>query len=69
MNAAEPGPASPAAEPDRTLRQGILPLWAVYGIALGILAPSSTLALSTGLISETAGNLSWRPGWLRPSSC
>jgi len=46
-------------EQDGTLRRGILPLWAVYGIALGILAPSSTLALSTGLISETAGNLSW----------
>jgi len=57
--------AGPAAKPDGTprpdgtLRRGILPLWAVYGIALGILAPSSTLALSTGLISETAGNLSW----------
>jgi len=49
----------PTAEQDRTLRRGVLPLWAVYGIALGILAPSSTLALSTGLISETAGNLSW----------
>jgi amino acid transporter len=48
-----------AAEQDGVLRKGILPLWAVYGIALGILAPSSTLALSTGLISETAGNLSW----------
>ncbi len=48
-----------AAEQDGTLRKGVLPLWAVYGIALGILAPSSTLALSTGLISETAGNLSW----------
>ena len=57
MSAAEP--AGPAAEQDGTLRKGILPLWAVYGIALGILAPSSTLALSTGLISETAGNLSW----------
>jgi amino acid transporter len=51
--------AGPAADQDGTLRKGILPLWAVYGIALGILAPSSTLALSTGLISETAGNLSW----------
>ena len=57
MSAAEQ--AAPAAEQDGTLRKGILPLWAVYGIALGILAPSSTLALSTGLISETAGNLSW----------
>jgi amino acid transporter len=57
MSAAEP--AGPAAEQDGTLRKGILPLWAVYGIALGILAPSSTLALSTGLISETAGDLSW----------
>src|ERR1700689_4084253 len=57
MSVAEP--ASPAADQDGTLRKGILPLWAVYGIALGILAPSSTLALSTGLISETAGNLSW----------
>ena len=55
--AAEPNPAEP--NPDGSLRRGILPLWAVYGIALGILAPSSTLALSTGLISETAGNLSW----------
>jgi len=53
------GQTRPAAEPDGTLRKAILPLWAVYGIALGILAPSSTLALSTGLISETAGNLSW----------
>ena len=59
MSAAERAPARPAAEQDGTLRRGILPLWAVYGIALGILAPSSTLALSTGLISETAGNLSW----------
>jgi len=57
MSATEQAP--PAAEQDRTLRRGILPLWAVFGIALGILAPSSTLALSTGLISETAGNLSW----------
>lgn len=57
MSAAEQ--VGPAAEQDGTLRKGILPLWAVYGIALGILAPSSTLALSTGLISETAGNLSW----------
>lgn len=57
MNAAEP--ARSAEEQDGTLRKGILPLWAVYGIALGILAPSSTLALSTGLISETAGNFSW----------
>jgi amino acid transporter len=53
------GQARPSAEQDGTLRRGILPLWAVYGIALGILAPSSTLALSTGLISETAGDLSW----------
>jgi amino acid transporter len=59
MSAAERAPTRPAAERDGTLRRGILPLWAVYGIALGILAPSSTLALSTGLISETAGNLSW----------
>jgi amino acid transporter len=51
--------AHQTADQDGTLRKGILPLWAVYGIALGILAPSSTLALSTGLISETAGNLSW----------
>jgi amino acid transporter len=57
MSATEQAP--PAADQDRTLRRGILPLWAVFGIALGILAPSSTLALSTGLISETAGNLSW----------
>jgi amino acid transporter len=53
--------------PDRTmtdgaadsLRKGVLPLWAVVGVALGVLAPSSTLALSTGLISETAGAFSW----------
>jgi len=51
--------ARPPAERDGTLRKGVLPLWAVYGIALGVLAPSSTLALSTGLISETAGDLSW----------
>ncbi len=57
MSAAEQ--ARPTAAQDGTLRRGVLPLWAVYGIALGILAPSSTLALSTGLISETAGNLSW----------
>ena len=50
MSAAEQ--AAPAAEQDGTLRKGILPLWAVYGIALGILAPSSTLALSTGLIAR-----------------
>jgi amino acid transporter len=59
MSAVERAPARPTAEQDGTLRKGVLPLWAVYGIALGILAPSSTLALSTGLISETAGNLSW----------
>src|ERR1700689_3097750 len=64
MSTAEP--AGPAAEQDGTLRKGILPLWAVYGIALGILAPSSTLALSTGLISETAGNLSWL-AWVVPA--
>jgi len=57
MTAAEQ--VRPATEEEGTLRKGVLPLWAVYGIALGILAPSSTLALSTGLISETAGNLSW----------
>jgi hypothetical protein len=39
--------AGPAADQDRTLRKGILPLWAVYGIALSILAPYGPSTVAT----------------------
>lgn len=48
-----------ADERDADLRQGVLPLWAVFGVAVGVLAPASTLALAIGVVGETAGNLSW----------
>lgn len=51
-----------AEQPDAApseLRRGVLPLWAVFGVSLGILAPASTLALAIGVVVEIAGNLSW----------
>ncbi len=41
------------------LRRGQLPSWAVFGVALGVLAPASTLALAIGVVVEIAGPLSW----------
>lgn len=41
------------------LPQGVLPLWAVFGVSLGILAPASTLALAIGVIMQQVGALSW----------
>ncbi|HWN36768.1 MAG TPA: APC family permease [Pseudonocardia sp.] len=41
------------------LRRGVLPSWAVFGVALGVLAPASTLALAIGVVMEIAGPLSW----------
>lgn len=41
------------------LRRGVLPVWAVFGVALGVLAPASTLALAIGVVLETVGELSW----------
>jgi amino acid transporter len=47
------------APPGGQLRQGVLPSWAVFGVALGVLAPASTLALAIGVVVEIAGPLSW----------
>lgn len=41
------------------LKRGVLPLWAVFGVAIGVLAPASTLALAIGVVAATAGALSW----------
>ncbi|WP_037347340.1 APC family permease, partial [Sciscionella sediminilitoris] len=46
-------------EDDSRLRRGVLPVWAVFGVALGVLAPASTLALAIGVVLETVGELSW----------
>lgn len=45
--------------PEGELRRGVLPSWAVFGVALGVLAPASTLALAIGVVVEIAGPLSW----------
>ncbi|MGB3697910.1 MAG: APC family permease [Gordonia sp. (in: high G+C Gram-positive bacteria)] len=54
-----PGAPQAAATTDESLPQGVLPLWAVFGVALGILAPASTLALAIGVIMSQVGALSW----------
>lgn len=41
------------------LKRGVLPLWAVFGVAIGVLAPASTLALAIGVVAATAGAMSW----------
>ncbi|HEX4359452.1 MAG TPA: APC family permease [Pseudonocardia sp.] len=53
---APPAGGSPTAG---ELRRGVLPSWAVFGVALGVLAPASTLALAIGVVLEIAGPLSW----------
>ncbi|EGD55469.1 APC family permease [Gordonia neofelifaecis] len=54
-----PDTAPDANSDDRSLPQGVLPLWAVFGVSLGILAPASTLALAIGVIMAQVGALSW----------
>lgn len=44
---------------ENQLRKGVTPTWAVFGVALGVLAPASTLGLALGTIGLTAGSLSW----------
>lgn len=44
---------------DSDLKEGVTPTWAVFGIALGVLAPASTLGLALGTIALTAGSMSW----------
>lgn len=44
---------------DYQLRKGVTPTWAVFGVALGVLAPASTLGLALGTIALTAGAMSW----------
>ncbi|MDT7565570.1 MAG: hypothetical protein QOG76_4194 [Pseudonocardiales bacterium] len=51
---------------DNELRRGVLPLWAIFGVALGVLAPSTTLALAIGVVAATSGSLSWLT-WLLTS--
>ncbi|MFJ9565277.1 APC family permease [Streptomyces fuscichromogenes] len=44
---------------DNQLRKGVTPTWAVFGVALGVLAPASTLGLALGTVALTAGSMSW----------
>lgn len=56
------GTAEPPSTADPTageLPRAVLPLWAVFGVALGILAPASTLALAIGVVMAQVGALSW----------
>jgi amino acid transporter len=57
-SAGDRGAVAPEAEADQ-LKKGVVPTWAVFGIALGVLAPASTLGLSLGAIAMTAGAMSW----------
>lgn len=47
------------ADREGALPSGVLPLWAVFGFTLGVLAPSTTLALAIGVVAKTAGTLTW----------
>lgn len=42
-----------------SLAKGVLPLWGIFGVALGVLAPSTTLALAIGVVVGSVGGLTW----------
>lgn len=41
------------------LRRRVLPLWAVYAMAIGAIAPTGSIALGVAGVSSAAGNAAW----------
>ncbi len=59
MDGSPVGDAAAGADAGGGLRAGVLPLWGVFAQSIGVLAPTTTLALAIAVIASYSGDATW----------